>query len=294
MRISPSGRSVALLGAALALLGCAPVYAPLPPVRDSGPIDAAPCPECPDAGPIIRRSDAGQDAGPPMDANVDAFRSDAGSGPDSGVPLAVTIDGALGETIWGEPLVSSIAPNDAFTGDHLDTLFYFRDENWLYIGFEGGLVPGDRVVFYVDTVPFDGVSLTGSGLFDTSGAVDETLSIPINGTADFQPEFGWGTASMPNAASAGGANLGWRQLAAAGSFALLGSGSRSACSATGCETAVLLSAIGAGPDTALNFVVRLGRPGSGTGWSNQTFPTVDTSTPEYIGDFVIGVPVSPF
>jgi hypothetical protein len=280
------------LALALALSACAPVYAPLPPVRDTGPIDAAPCPECPDTGPIVMRRDAGQDAGPPSDANVDAFRSDGGSGPDAGVPLMVAIDGTLGEAVWGEPLVSSIPPNDPFAGDHLDALYYFRDANWLYIGFEGGLVAGDRVVFYVDTVPFEGVSLTGSGLFDTSGAVDETLSIPINGTADFQPEFGWGTAAMPNAVSAGSATIGWRQLAPAGSFALLGSGSRSACSAVGCETAVLLSAIGATPETTINFVVRLGRPGADAGWSNQTFPTTDSASPEYVGDFTIGVPVS--
>jgi hypothetical protein len=276
----------------LALAGCVGPMAPLPPLYDSGPRDASGCPDCPDTGPIVIHRDGGHDGGPIPDANVDAFMTDSGPDIDGGTTLAVTIDGTLGETAWGEPLTATIDANDPFAGDHLDTLFYFRDTEWLYLGFEGGLVGGDSVVFFVDTIALSGVTLMGTPLGDMSGAVDSVLSIPMNGTAEFMPEVGWGTSAMPNASSTGSDTIGWRQLAPAGSFPLL-AGSHSACTATGCETAVPLSAIGASASSTITFVVRLGRPGADTGWSNQTFPTTDSASPEYVSAFVISVPTVP-
>lgn len=276
---------------ACALVGCTTTYAPLPPLHDTGPVDASTCPECPDTGPIVVRHDGGQDAGPPMDANVDAPPSDSGAPVgDAGAPLAVTIDGVLTDVRWTEqvPLVATITAEDPFGGDHLDTFFYFRDADYLYLGFEGGLASGDRVVVYVDLgLTFSDVSLMGLGLEDTSGAVDATLSIPIFGSTDFAPELGWGTATMPHVASAGADTIGWRRLASTGAFALVTTGSRSACSATACETAIALTTLGATSDSPINLVVRLGRPG--VGWSNQTFPTSHSGTPDNI-DFGIAVP----
>lgn len=294
MPISSSLRSLApslRLFPAFLAIACAPAPPPPAPLYDAGPVDASPCPECPDTGPIVIRHDAGQDTGPAVDANVDAPGVDA-AGADAGGALAITVDGALTDTAWmaQTPLVAAIGQLDPFGGDHLDTLYYFRDDTYLYLAFEGELVTGDDVVVYVDlgTTPSD-VSLMG-GLGDTSGAVDTTLSIPIYGSTEFQPELGWGTASMPHVLSAGADTIGWRALASAGGFALITASARSACSATACETAIGLATIGATSTSTINLVVRLGRPG--VGWSNQTFPTSHSGTPENI-DFGIPVPAAP-
>jgi hypothetical protein len=282
-----------VLALAMLGLGCATVYAPLPPLRDTGPVDASACTECPDTGPVVVHRDAGHDSGPLPDANVDAARFDAGVvDTDAGNPFAITVDGFLSDTAWVDqtPLVATITAEDPFAGDHLDRLFYFRDASYLYLGFEGGLNTGDRVVVYVDLgLTGSDVSLMGLGLEDTTGAVDATLSIPIFGSTEFAPELGWGTATMPNVGSAGGDTIGWRRLASMGGFVLITTGSRSQCSATACETAIALATIGATATSPINLVVRLGRPG--VGWSNQTFPTTHSGTPENI-DFGIGVPAA--
>ncbi len=276
------------VGVGLAI-GCAPQVAPLPPLRDTGPADAYVCSECPDTGPIVLRRDAGQDAGPGMDANVDAAIDPT---VDAGLALAVTVDGVLTDARWLEqtPLVASIVAEEPFIGDRLDTLYFFRDSTYLYLGFEAGLAGGDRIVIYVDlglTVTRD-VPLMGT-LEDTSGAVDATLSIPIFAPSEFAPEMGFGTSTMPHVVSAGGDTIGWRRLAPMGAFELVTTGSRSACSATACETAIALSTLGATTTSPINLVVRLGRPG--VGWSNQTLPTSQSGTPENI-DFGIAVPPS--
>jgi hypothetical protein len=277
--------------AALSAVACTTVYAPLPPVRDAGPRDAYVCGECPDTGAIVRPRDAGRDVGPLPDANVDAAFVDSGTTTtDAGAPLAITVDGALSDLVWTEqvPLVLTVSAFEPFAGDHLDSLFFFRDETYLYIAFEGELLSGASVAMYVDLgTTFSDVSLMGMRLDDTSGEVDATLSIPLFGTAEFAPEFGWGTAMMPHVASAGGTTIGWRRLASVGAFTLITTGNRSACSATACETAIALATLGATTDSRIDFIVRLGR--SDVGWSNQTFPASSSGTPEYV-DFSLSVP----
>jgi hypothetical protein len=143
-------------------------------------------------------------------------------------------------------------------------------------------------VIYVDTHFGDGVPLNG-GLGDDNGTVNRVLSLPLTSSGEFQPVWGWGPSTMPRSPITSDPTIGWRRLAASpGSFTIWGPNEQTACSSTGCETAILLSTLAVASGGAISLVVRLGRPG--VGFSNQTFPVFDASTPELVSDTPITVP----
>ena len=277
------------LALVLGLAACSVPPPPHAPANDTGVLDAY----REDAGTVVVRDmgprDTGvRDTGP--DTSVDAPGIDAGN--DAGPPLQITIDGTFTEDFWTTAGVTTNGtPADARFAQRLTALHYGRDGDWLYLGFESDapLTAGDAVVVYVDTHFGDGVMLA-TGLGDGTNVVNQVLSLQIIGTAEFQPEFGWGTAMMPHSVGPTDTTLGWRQLAMnPGPVTNVPAGNRSACSATGCETAMLLAQIGVPFGGYLRVVARLGRPGVGP--SNQTFPVIDSSTPETITDS-IAVPAS--
>lgn len=256
-----------------------------------------------DMGPIIVH-DAGHDGGPdtgvmPLDAHVDAPGLDVGM-PDGGVPPAIHADGVFDEPIWTANPANGVLMNtiDAlapFVGDSYVALHYARDDDWLYLGFEGSLVSGDAAIFYVDTAPSppSGVYLMATGLFDNTNIVNSVLSQPMMGTVEFEPEWGWGTSAMPMGATTYEARIGWRALAAVGTFSPLLHDTTSFCSATACETAARLITLGVSPGGGVHLVARIGRPGAAGGFSNQTFPVADTGDPQAIGFTTIAVAAPP-
>jgi len=274
---------------ALALVACNPPVIPHAMDPDSTWIDAY----RDDTGTIVVH-DAGHDAfvtDSSFDAAIDAPGIDVGSA-DAGPPLAIRLDGVLDDTWWmtaGSRINNMTTVVTPYDGDTLTALYYGRDQDWLYLGFEGTLVSSDAVVFYVDTHFGDGVPLS-TGLGDTTNHVNSVLSLQITGTAEFQPEFGFGTSALPHGTTQGDSTLGWRMLAPNPSrFGDVLTNTRSICSMTGCETAILLAQIGEMPGTYLQFIVRLGRPG--VGFSNQTFPVADSATPETV-NVAISVPAA--
>lgn len=282
--------SLPAIPVALALVACSPMYAPIAPI-----FDAAGDAWRPDTGPPVFNDAAIRDTGVWMDAaivdsSVDAPGMDVGDD-DAGPPTAITVDGLFTDAYWSgtaASLTNTVTVASPFDGDSLMVLHYGRDDEWFYMGFEGSLATGDAVVVYVDTHFGDGVQLS-TGLSDTRNTINSVLSLQILASAEFQPEYGWGTSAMPHVLATGDGTIGWRTLAASPStFTNLTTHTSSACSATGCETAMLLAQIGVPPGGLLNLVVRVGRPG--VGFSNQTFPMSDTSTPETI-DIPVSVPV---
>jgi hypothetical protein len=269
----------------LALAACS-----VPPVPHAPLIDAAGGPDAwrEDSGSILVHDTGPRDTGAQdssFDSSVDAPIPDTGSG-DAGPPLQITVDGLFTDPYWSTVSgttngTSVLTPFD----QQLTALHYGRDTDWFYMGFESGaLHAGDAVVVYVDTASAAGVPLA-TGLGDSSNAVNQVLSLQITSTAEFQPEFGWGTSMMPHSIGATDGTLGWRQLAMnPGPFTNVHGGNVSACSATGCETAILLSQIGLDGGGQLDLVVRMGRPG--VGFSNQTFPVTDSASPETITDWI--------
>lgn len=276
---------LSLLAIALALTACSVPLPPHAPGLDGAGVDAWRT----DTGPIALPQDTGpRDSGvmdASFDANVDAAPFDAGPH-DAGPARQITLDGLFNDPYWatvspttnGTPVLT---PFDQV----LTSLHYGRDDDWFYMGFESAaLHAGDAVVVYVDTHFGDGVPLA-TGLGDTTNIVNQVLSLQITATAEFQPEFGWGTSMMPHSLGPTDTTLGWRQLAAnPGAFANVTMNNLSACSATGCETAILLVQLGVPPGGLLHLVVRMGRPG--VGFSNQTFPVVDSSSAETITDWI--------
>ena len=286
-RCSARARDLVLVGACVgALLGCNPPVIPHAPELDSA-VDAYRT----DTGPEIVH-DTGVDAvSVPMDAFTDAPIPDVGI-PDSGVVPAIRVDGVFDDPFWvGVGLTpSTIAVLAPYEGDALTAVHYGRDANYLYVGFEGTLVAGDAVVMYFDTHFGDGVALNG-GLGDNHGNVNNVLSLQLTATAEFQPEWGWGTSMMPRSIAVSDVSLGWRRLAMPpGTFTTVTADEQSACSMTGCETAILLTRLGVPPGGGITFIARLGRPG--VGFSNQTFPTGDASSPELVGDIPLTVPLA--
>ncbi|MFO0685690.1 MAG: hypothetical protein U0234_26750 [Sandaracinus sp.] len=214
---------------------------------------------------------------------------------DAGLPIAIQVDGLFTEPYWngggGSDSLNTTTALSPFTGDAITTLHYGRDAHWLYLGFEGTLVSGDAVVFWVDTPGATGVLLTPIGLSDRSNVVNTVLSLGLsNDVVDFQPQLGWGASLLPHGRVASDSTLGWRTLASGSAFGVVRDNTTSACSASGCETAILLDQVGVLPGELLQLVVRLGRPE--IGFSNQAFPTIDGPDPSYITDTVV-VPVAP-
>jgi hypothetical protein len=275
---------------ALALLACEVPPVPHALLPDSAYVDAY----RPDMGVIVVHDSAVIDVGTDsaVDSAVDAPTFDTGPS-DTGVVSAIRLDGVFDEPFWttvgNQPNTTpAIAPYD---GDALTALHFGRDADYLYLGFEGTLLTGDAVVVYVDTHFGDGVPLVGA-LGDTHGAVNGVLSLPImSSSGEFQPEWGWGTSTMPRTAVSSDLTIGWRRLAASpGPFVIQGPNELTACSTTGCETQILLVQLGVPPGGYLQLVVRLGHPG--VGFSNQTFPVFDASTPEIVSDTTITVPAA--
>lgn len=266
------------------LTACSVPPPPVAPAHDAAGLDAY----REDSGPVLVVDMGPRDAG--SDTGVDAPAPDVGS-PDAGPPFAIAIDGRFDDTFWA---TASVVPNDTvvvspFDGDSLTNLYYGRDQNWLYLGFEGTLTTGDAVVVYVDSHFGDGVSLFG-GLGDHNGPVNSVLSLSLTGTAEFQPEWGWGTSAMPHVLGVSDTTIGWRALSAnPNPFATITVNERSACTSMGCETAILLAQLGVTPGGYLTLLVRLGRPS--VGFSNQTFPRADAATPELV-DVPIMVPAA--
>jgi len=192
-------------------------------------------------------------------------------------------------------LVNNTPTSPPFDGETLSSLYVARDTDWLYFGFEAVLTPGDAVVFYVDTHFGDttGVYLMGTGLPDTSNTVNGVLSLPMTGTVDFEPEWGWGTSSMNVIPTTYTPQIGWRLLSATGSFSPLTNYTSSMCNGTACEVQTRLIALGLMGTEPIHLIVRLGRPGSGGAFSNQTFPTSDSGQPEAVGPTQISVMPSP-
>jgi hypothetical protein len=274
---------------ALVLVGLALVACEVPPVPhaflpDTAFVDAY----REDTGITIVHDSGPRDTGlepdTSFDANVDAPGFDAG--PIDGGPLrAITLDGAFGDAFWGtaSSQPNSTPTNTGFDGDSLTVLHYGRDDNYLYLGFEGTLVPGDAVVVYVDTQVGAGPILMG-GLADTHGVVNSVLSSTLTSAVpDFQPEWGWGTSTMPRSITTSDATIGWRRLATnPGTFTTVTANELSACSTSGCETAILLAQLGVPTGGPIELIVRLGRPT--IGFSNQTFPASEASSPETVTD----------
>ncbi len=287
-----STRGFRTLLVASLLASCSVPLPPHAPGLDGAGVDA----QREDTGSIVVRDSGSPDTGSTgtdanFDANVDAASFDGGNA-DAGPPLAITLDGLLTDPFWAtrSSIMSATPVVTPFDGDTLTSLHYARDAAWLYVGFEGTLVAGDAVVMYVDTHFGSGVPLSG-GLGDNANTLNRVLSLPITGTAEFQPEYGWGTSVMPKAFGPGDTTIGWRQLAMApGSFMNTTANTHSVCSATGCETAMLLAQLGIADGGPIGIVVRLGRPG--VGFSNQTYPVADASSPEIIVNAVVVPPAS--
>jgi hypothetical protein len=279
----------------LLLAACNPPVVPFANA-DIGPVDAA----RPDIGPVTLRDtgprDTGAlDMGTANDAALDAPALDANL--DAGARPQITFDGRFDEAVWtsvaGNVMQSnSQVAHTPYDGDSLMTLYYTRDADWLYFGFEGAIVSGDAVVFYVDTAPSppNGVFLQGTGLGDSSNVVNGVLSLPLTGTVEFAPEWGWGTSVMPIAPTTYDPRIGWRALASTGPFTPLTRDTTSYCSATACEVATRLAAIGATSTSHLTLIVRMGRPGASGGFvPTQAFPVSDSGTPEAINAAPISV-----
>lgn len=242
--------------------------------------------------------DAGMDAVPPsIDANIDAPGTDMGMF-DMGVPPAITIDGTMTESIWtanasNQPIDNANVATSEFDGDAMTRLYFARDSDWLYFGIEGTLISTDAIVFYVDTQGFGpGVTLSNMGLNDNGNHVSGVLSLPISGSIEFTPEWGWGTGSFSTAPTSYAAELGWRGLNTTGAFAPITHGGDvyNACNGVGCETAIRLAVLGASATSTVQFIVRLGRPGASGSFSTLTFPLSDTGSPETVGTPIVVAP----
>lgn len=250
------------------------------PRQDTGPVRLV------DTGP--RDTGVAQDTGT---VGVDA----PGTTTDAGVPLAIQVDGRFEEAFWtggaGSSITSTTPALAPFAGDAITAIYYGRDASWLYLGFEGTLVTGDAVVFWVDTPGATGVMLTPIGLGDTANPVNTVLSLGMNDlVVDFQPQLGWGASTLSHGLVVGDSTLGWRVLAAnPGAFDDVRASTTSRCSGAGCETAIALDQVGVLPTERLQIVVRLGRPD--VGFSNQAFPVIDGASPDYITDTVVVPPV---
>lgn len=248
----------------------------------------------PDVGPVLLHDTGPRDTG----------ATDTGTGmldapgveTDAGVSLAIRVDGLFDEAYWngggGNASTNATPALTPYEGDAITVVHYGRDANWLYVGVEATLVPGDAIALWLDTPAASGVLLNGTGLADRANTVNAVLSTGLNSVVvDFQPQLGWGTSVLPHGRVVGDATLGWRTLAASPSaFGSVRANTTSACSATGCETAILLTEAGVLPSERLQFVVRLGRPN--VGFSNQAHPTIDGAAPEFVSDTLV-VPAAP-
>ena len=248
-----------------------------------------------DGGVITIYPDMGQDLGV-MDApdmNLDMDLPDMNlpdmNLPDTSSGSAIVVDGVLNDPFWmanalNPPLTNAAMGIDPFMGDALTTFVYGRDDEYLYFGFEGALTVGDAIVVYVDVnAPGTGVMLVGTGLEDMSNPVNAVASLMITGNALFEPDFVFGTSTLPGPGSSVvySSALGWRRLAMVGSFSPISSNTVSACSSTGCETQIAWPSLGVSSGGPIQLVARLGRPTVGFD-VNQLFPTDDTGAPEMI------------
>jgi hypothetical protein len=284
----------------LGLAACTPTPLPGVTVNDAYGNDAYVV----DMGAVVVYPDMGTDTGvlDAPDTNVDMNLPDMNlpdmNVPDTGTGSAIVLDGVLDDAFWtanpsNPPLDDMMVALDPFTGEALSRLVYGRDARYLYLGIEGTLNVGDAIVIYVDVNPGSGsgVMLMGSGLGDTSNYVNSVASLMITGNALFQPDFLWGTSTLPGSGSSvvSSPALGWRRLQQTGAFGTLSAGTRSVCSSTGCETEIQWSTLGVPSTNSVAIVARLGRPNVAFA-SNQLFPTTDTGAPEMIS---ATIPVAP-
>ena len=224
--------------------------------RDGGP-EVIPDAYEMDVGPV-------PDTGPRPDSAVRDGGVDAWRRTDAGPVDPIRVDGFLSEAAWLD--ARDIPPTAIGTGTwdrvQFDHFYVIRTDTMLYLGFSGTFPnPNNAVVVYLDVdyqVGARGVVLNSTGLSDMTPGIGSVLSnLLVSADGTFLPDYGWGAARLPEAASTGSATIGWRTLSSTGTHPRLGMG-RSACSSAACETAIALDALGVAAGAELGFIVRVG------------------------------------
>ncbi len=237
----------ALVLVALAIVAC-----------EEPPVDPVPLPE---AGMRM-------DAGPRLDANV--VRP-------AGPPR---IDGVLDERRWRDAVVAENRVAGDVPGRALTRLAALVVGDRLYVGVEGTLTPGDRLVVYVDAALGSSAGVTDlAALAAAAGRLDPALVQPLVLPAEVRPDLAWGTAAMPHTAVGLDDVAGWRALGS-GLTRIAADTAPLVCTASACETSLPLARLGGAPPRTLGLFARIvSREGE---LSNQTLPTDDPGQPQRV------------
>lgn len=230
-----------------------------------------------DRPPPIPRIDAGYRDGGRPDAHV--VRRDAGPpGPD--------LDGVLDDADWDDGVTSEASVETDRPGSTLTRLSALIDDDRLFVGVEGTIATGDSIVVYVDRDLGGEDGIAPSALADADGALDAAITQPSLDAAGFAIDFAWGTTIMPHTAVGLDDQAGWRDVASDPAlYAMIaGEEAPTVCSATACETAIELDALGGAAPRTIALFARIVRAGGG--FTNQTLPEDDAARPQVARAFL--------
>lgn len=218
---------------------------------------------------------------------------DAG-GMDGGAP-GIVVDGIVDPDEWAGASVSTNTTEaiGTFAGDALVTLRAVRESTRLVVAIEGSFASDHAMLMYVDHDLGGPDGLVSPTLFnDLTGELDRAISKTINpADAELRIDFAWGTLDMERAAGADDDRMGWREVGTSPDMFSAVSENETACSASACETAISLSALGVASTADIALFVRLGTAVADL-LSNQTLPEDDPATPETVASYLV-VPATP-